>query len=100
MDVDREFRFHSVFACPILKQQATEQNPPVRLVCGHCISKDALHKLSHGNKWVELSGGGVWWWSLVGCCGWDGVPLWGLEAGRVGVVVVVVVVVGVRVGVG
>ncbi|KAF0297715.1 Protein RMD5 A [Amphibalanus amphitrite] len=50
IDVDREFRFHSVFACPILKQQATEQNPPVRLVCGHCISKDALHKLSHGNK--------------------------------------------------
>jgi len=50
VDVDREFRFHSVFACPILKQQATEQNPPVRLVCGHCISKDALHKLSHGSK--------------------------------------------------
>ncbi|CAG9797968.1 unnamed protein product [Chironomus riparius] len=43
IDVDR---YHSIFACPILRQQSTEDNPPMRLKCGHVISKDALNKLS------------------------------------------------------
>lgn len=49
----RRLQFHSTFSCPILKQQSTEGNPPMRLVCGHVISRDALHKLSNsttGNK--------------------------------------------------
>lgn len=41
---------HSVFACPILRQQASEQNPPMRLLCGHVISRDALTKLAQGVK--------------------------------------------------
>lgn len=43
-------QFHSVFACPILRQQSTDANPPMRLVCGHVISRDALHKLASGSK--------------------------------------------------
>ncbi|CAF4009755.1 unnamed protein product, partial [Rotaria sp. Silwood2] len=50
MDVGQEHRYHSVFACPILRQQITDQNPPMKLVCGHVISKDALNKLSIQNK--------------------------------------------------
>ncbi|XP_012938231.1 E3 ubiquitin-protein ligase RMND5A [Aplysia californica] len=50
IDLDQEYRFHSIFACPILREQSTEQNPPMRLVCGHVISKDALHKLLVGNS--------------------------------------------------
>ncbi|XP_050666793.1 E3 ubiquitin-protein transferase RMND5B isoform X7 [Leptidea sinapis] len=42
--------YHSVFACPILRQQASEQNPPMRLLCGHVISRDALNKLALGLK--------------------------------------------------
>ncbi|KPI92449.1 Protein RMD5-like B [Papilio xuthus] len=42
--------YHSVFACPILRQQASEQNPPMRLLCGHVISRDALNKLAMGVK--------------------------------------------------
>ncbi|GBP63791.1 Protein RMD5 homolog A [Eumeta japonica] len=42
--------YHSVFACPILRQQASEQNPPMRLLCGHVISRDALNKLTQGVK--------------------------------------------------
>ncbi|KAJ0175994.1 hypothetical protein K1T71_008168 [Dendrolimus kikuchii] len=42
--------YHSVFACPILRQQASEQNPPMRLFCGHVISRDALNKLVMGAK--------------------------------------------------
>eukprot|EP00095_Tigriopus_kingsejongensis_P010808 maker-scaffold385_size188773-snap-gene-0.22 protein:Tk10808 transcript:maker-scaffold385_size188773-snap-gene-0.22-mRNA-1 annotation:"rmd5-like protein a" len=50
IDLGPECRFHSIFACPILRQQTTEQNPPLRLTCGHCISKDALTKLTAGHK--------------------------------------------------
>lgn len=53
IDLGRKLQFHSTFSCPILKQQSTESNPPMRLVCGHVISRDALHKLSSssaGNK--------------------------------------------------
>lgn len=53
IDLGRNLQFHSTFSCPILKQQSTEGNPPMRLVCGHVISRDALLKLSNsgaGNK--------------------------------------------------
>ncbi|EFO89695.1 hypothetical protein CRE_07379 [Caenorhabditis remanei] len=40
------FGNHSVFACPILKEQCTSINPPMRLACGHVISKDAITRLS------------------------------------------------------
>uniref|UniRef100_A0A069DYV1 Putative e3 ubiquitin ligase n=1 Tax=Panstrongylus megistus TaxID=65343 RepID=A0A069DYV1_9HEMI len=50
IDLGPDKRFHSVFACPILKQQSTESNPPMRLVCGHVISRDALNKLAAANK--------------------------------------------------
>ncbi|KAG5674787.1 hypothetical protein PVAND_004735 [Polypedilum vanderplanki] len=45
IEIDVE-RYHSIFACPILRQQSTDENPPMRLKCGHVISKDALNKLS------------------------------------------------------
>lgn len=48
IDLDPENRYHSIFACPILRQQSTENNPAMRLKCGHVISRDALNKLSNG----------------------------------------------------
>ncbi|XP_068710195.1 E3 ubiquitin-protein ligase RMND5A-like [Montipora capricornis] len=50
VDLGPQYRYHSIFACPILRQQCTDNNPPVRLTCGHVISRDALTKLTHGNK--------------------------------------------------
>jgi len=50
IDLGKDCRYHSIFACPILRQQTTRNNPPVRLICGHVISKDALNKLSNGNN--------------------------------------------------
>ncbi|XP_044259857.1 E3 ubiquitin-protein ligase RMND5A [Tribolium madens] len=50
IDLGSEGRYHSMFACPILRQQSTQNNPPMRLICGHVISRDALHKLCNGNK--------------------------------------------------
>lgn len=46
-----ERRYHSVFTCPILRQQTSDANPPVRLLCGHTISRDAMKKLvSHTRR--------------------------------------------------
>lgn len=53
IDLRRDLQFHSIFSCPILRQQSTENNPPMKLTCGHVISKDALTKLCvppNGNK--------------------------------------------------
>jgi len=50
IDLDSSQRYHSVFACPILRQSTTAKNPPLRLVCGHVISKEALTKLVTGSK--------------------------------------------------
>merc|ERR1711936_834856 len=50
IDLGSDCRFHSVFACPILRQQITDHNPPMKLVCGHVISRDALAKLAQGHK--------------------------------------------------
>lgn len=50
IELDSSQHYHSVFACPILKNQTTDKNPPVKLVCGHVISRDALSKLVSGAK--------------------------------------------------
>ncbi|KPP70400.1 protein RMD5A-like [Scleropages formosus] len=50
VDLGKRCWYHSVFACPILRQQTTESNPPMKLVCGHIISKDALNKMINGSK--------------------------------------------------
>src|SRR5712691_718337 len=47
-----ENRYHSVFACPVSKDQSTEQNPPMMMNCGHVVSKDSLQKLSKTSGYV------------------------------------------------
>jgi len=41
-----ENRYHSIFSCPVSKEQGSEQNPPMMMTCGHVIAKDSLQKLS------------------------------------------------------
>ncbi|XP_067838316.1 E3 ubiquitin-protein ligase RMND5A isoform X3 [Heptranchias perlo] len=50
VDLGKKCWYHSIFACPILRQQTTESNPPMKLVCGHIISRDALNKMINGSK--------------------------------------------------
>ncbi|KAJ2704907.1 hypothetical protein FB645_002860 [Coemansia sp. IMI 203386] len=40
--------FHSVFVCPVSKEQATPDNPPMAMPCGHVVCKASLEKLAHG----------------------------------------------------
>ncbi|KAJ6646874.1 E3 ubiquitin-protein ligase RMND5A [Pseudolycoriella hygida] len=48
IELEPEHRYHSSFTCPILRQLTSEDNPPMKLTCGHVISRDALSKLSNG----------------------------------------------------
>ncbi|POW09193.1 hypothetical protein PSHT_09228 [Puccinia striiformis] len=48
-----EFRFHSVFACPVSKEQSTESNPPMMMPCGHVIAKESMQKLAKGGGTVK-----------------------------------------------
>ena len=50
IELDSSHHYHSIFACPILRQPTTFKNPPMKLVCGHVISKDARDKLISGSK--------------------------------------------------
>ncbi|KAI9470604.1 MAG: CTLH/CRA C-terminal to lish motif domain-containing protein, partial [Benjaminiella poitrasii] len=45
-----ELRYHSVFACPVSKEQATDTNPPMMMPCGHVICKESLTRLSRNSR--------------------------------------------------
>lgn len=49
VEVPPQHRYHSVFICPVLRQQTTPENPPMMMICGHVICKEALTRLSKGN---------------------------------------------------
>ncbi|KAF7338338.1 CTLH domain-containing protein [Mycena venus] len=49
-----ENRYHSIFACPVSKEQSTETNPPMMMGCGHVVTKDNVAKtdvfVRHGRR--------------------------------------------------
>lgn len=44
------YQFHSIFVCPVSKEQSTDSNPPMMLPCGHVICQDSLTRLAKGSK--------------------------------------------------
>ncbi|CDS08730.1 hypothetical protein LRAMOSA10091 [Lichtheimia ramosa] len=45
-----DLRFHSIFACPVSKEQATDDNPPMMMPCGHVICRESLMRLSRSSN--------------------------------------------------
>ncbi|KAI8048038.1 CTLH/CRA C-terminal to lish motif domain-containing protein [Gilbertella persicaria] len=48
--LDEDLRYHSVFACPVSKEQATDDNPPMMMPCGHVVCKESLLRLSRSSR--------------------------------------------------
>ncbi|MCO5555011.1 hypothetical protein L7F22_008550 [Adiantum nelumboides] len=46
IELDKDYQFHSIFACPVSKEQSTAENPPMLMPCGHVLCKQSLQKLS------------------------------------------------------
>ncbi|KAI9121523.1 hypothetical protein K1719_008556 [Acacia pycnantha] len=46
VELGKEFQFHSVFVCPVSRDQASEENPPMLLPCLHVLCKQSIMKLS------------------------------------------------------
>lgn len=45
-----QYHFHSIFVCPVSKEQTTDANPPMMMPCGHVIAQESLEKLSKGAR--------------------------------------------------
>ncbi|WVR04338.1 hypothetical protein IAU60_001339 [Kwoniella sp. DSM 27419] len=43
-------RYHSVFVCPVSKEQASETNPPKILACGHVLAQESFNRLLKGGR--------------------------------------------------
>ncbi|KAK4799435.1 hypothetical protein SAY86_024800 [Trapa natans] len=50
VDLGNEFQFHSIFVCPVSRDQGSEENPPMLLPCGHAICNQSIMKLSKSNS--------------------------------------------------
>lgn len=44
------FKFHSIFVCPVSKEQGTDANPPMMLPCGHALAKESLELHARGKS--------------------------------------------------
>lgn len=50
VDLGDQFQYHSVFVCPVTKNESSASNPPVLLKCGHVISKAAMEGIARVSR--------------------------------------------------
>ncbi|KAL5988537.1 hypothetical protein ACLOJK_036302, partial [Asimina triloba] len=46
VELGPEFQFHSIFVCPVSRDQGSEENPPMLMPCGHVLCRQSIVKLS------------------------------------------------------
>jgi len=49
LNLGREYTFHSIFACPVARDQSAPENPPMLLPCGLVLCKNSIQKMAKGN---------------------------------------------------
>lgn len=42
--------YHSLLVCPVLKEQTSLSNAPMRLLCGHVLSMESIKRLAKGTR--------------------------------------------------
>ncbi|KAM0677474.1 hypothetical protein BDAP_001975 [Binucleata daphniae] len=52
VDLEVPVKYHSLFICPVMKMFCGNDNPPIRLNCGHVISRGAVERISKDNRFV------------------------------------------------
>ncbi|CAN6657046.1 E3 ubiquitin-protein ligase Rmd5p [Trichomonascus vanleenenianus] len=45
LELPDSYRYHSIFVCPVSKEQTTPRNPPMLLPCGHVLGKESLQSI-------------------------------------------------------
>ncbi|XVE94064.1 hypothetical protein REPUB_Repub01dG0248200 [Reevesia pubescens] len=50
LELGKEFQFHSVFVCPVSRDQGSEENPPMLMPCLHVLCKQSIMKLSKSSS--------------------------------------------------
>lgn len=50
VEIARDCRHHSVFTCPVSKEEASEGNGPMILPCGHVLSRQSIARLPRANN--------------------------------------------------
>ena len=49
LELGSEFVFHSIFACPVSREQSSASNPPKILPCGHVLCNQSILKIAKSN---------------------------------------------------
>lgn len=51
--IPQGLNYHSTFICPVSKEVATEENPPMRQPCGHVVCLEALQQIGQARKRIK-----------------------------------------------
>ncbi|KAE8659415.1 niemann-Pick C1-like protein 1-like [Hibiscus syriacus] len=52
VELGKELQFHSIFVCPVSRDQDSEENPPMQMPCLHVLCKQSIMKLSKSRPWT------------------------------------------------